>query len=375
MRITTGDNERSAEIAAQVRLLGHAGFGVTELRVFDPTPLVAYADNEGDLVDLVHQMPGNASGIYIGVQPRPPHLFDQAPNCWRPAGSGIKGNCARDTDIEVITALFFDLDAVSDQRHRGHPACPDELARTLEAAMLLSQQNGLALASTLCCSGNGHYVLTPILPILVSDDQDALRFKSLCSQLVRGMPRHLAGVRIDPVYNLSRVMRVMGTLNRKGRPLPDRPHRCAHFVSEPIWARSVALHHMLLNAEILGGPSSAETLPDRIRCNLDKIERCAFIRWCRQHPTSVSEPLWFALITNLARLEGGAQRAHDISRLDAGRYDCGRTQRLIERVARRGYGPTSCFTLKTLGFHCRRLQRCPARAPMYLTDLFSIWKG
>jgi len=375
MRVTTVHDEHDAEMVTQVRLLGHSGHGVTEFRTFDWPPMVAYADSEDSVINLVHQMRPDASGIYIGVQPRPPHLFDQAPNCWKPATSGANGNCARDADIEVITALFFDLDAVSDERSQGHPACQEELERTLEAALLLSRQDGLALASTICCSGNGHYVVTPIAPIAVAGNEEALRFKFFCGQLAKSIAGQVPGVRIDPVYNLSRVMRVMGTVNRKGHPVPGRSHRTAHFVTEPTPAQSVALHHMILNTEIPDTPTGVGISGGTIKCNLQKIETCEFIKWCRRYPTRVSEPQWFALITNLARLEGGSQLAHQISRLDSGRYDYRQTQRLIERIISERYEATTCATLETMGFVCNRRAKCHARAPMYLTDLFSIWKG
>jgi len=375
MRVTTVHDEYAAEMVTQVCLLGHSGHGVTELRIFDPPPMVAYADSEDSVINLVHQMERAASAIYMGVQPRPPHLFDRAPNCWKPAVSGTKGNCARDTDIEIITALFFDLDAISAERSQGHPACQQELERTLEAALLLSRQDGLALASTICCSGNGHYVVTPVAPIAVAGNDEALRFKFFCSQLAGSISGQATGVRIDPVYNLSRVMRVMGTVNRKGHPVPGRFHRRAHFVTEPISAQSMALHHMIQNTEIPDTPTGVGISGGTIKCNLQKIETCELIKWCRRYPTQVSEPQWFALITNLARLEGGPQLAHEISRLDSGRYEHRQTQRLVERVISEGYEASTCATLETMGFVCNRRAKCHARAPMYLTDLFSIWKG
>lgn len=48
------------------------------------------------------------------------------------------------------------------------------------------------------------------------------------------------------------------------------------------------------------------------------------------------------MITNLAQLDGGPKLIHEISRLDMFRYNYQQTQRLIERVQDRGYGPTSC---------------------------------
>jgi len=238
---------------------------------------------------------------------------------------------------------------------------------------LLSREDGLALSSTICCSGNGHYVLAPIVPILVDCDEIPTKFRQFCRQLAVKIARQVKGIRIDPVYNLSRVMRLMGTVNRKGQPSKGKPHRRAHFVTEPISGKSMALHHMILNTEITTPGSVSVARTDEIECDLTKIEICEFIKWCRKHPRDVSEPLWFAMITNLAHLEGGPELIHEISRLDTFRYDYPQTQRLIERVQSRGYDPVYCNTIHNRGFHCAKFGRCQVRAPMYLTHLFSIW--
>ena len=139
-------------------LLGHAGLGVTELRTFDGMPMVAYSDTEDETVRLCRQMEmRKKSGIYVGVQPRPYHLFDHAPNEWQIARGGPNPNCASDQDIEYITTCFFDIDVISYYRQQGFPASRDELKNTLQAARLLSRQEGLARSSTICCSGNGHW--------------------------------------------------------------------------------------------------------------------------------------------------------------------------------------------------------------------------
>jgi hypothetical protein len=87
----------------------------------------------------------------------------------------------------------------------------------------------------------------------------------------------------------------------------------------------------------------------------------------------VSEPQWFAMITNLANLEGGPKLIHEISSLDMFRYDHQQTQRLIERVQGRGYSPANCKTIRNNGFYCAKFGQCQVKAPMYLTHLFSIW--
>jgi len=364
--------ELRAPILQHIHLLGHNGCGVTELRVFKPRPLVAYADSEDNIVTLALKLDGKVSGIYIGVQPRPLEFFDKAPNCWRPALSTPKSNCACDQDIEFITACFFDIDVVSNERVKGHPASDVELQHSLHAATLLSQENGMASSLTVCCSGNDHYVIAPILPISVDDSNISAKFRHFCCQLAARVAHHVSGVKIDSVYNLSRVMRLMGTVNGKGQAVEDRPHRRAHFVTEPVQAKSMALHHMILNAEIPVPARETNTKTNKIKCYLSKIEKCEFIKWCRKYPMDVSEPQWFTMITNLAGLEGGPNIIHEISRLDIFRYDYQHTQRLIERVQERGYSPTNCKTIRNNGFYCPKLGQCQARAPMYLTHLFSI---
>ena len=79
-------------------------------------------------------MDGQVSGIYVGVQPRPLDQFDEAPNCWKAARSAPKSNCACDRDIEFITACFFDIDVISEERMKGHPASDVELKRSYHAA-------------------------------------------------------------------------------------------------------------------------------------------------------------------------------------------------------------------------------------------------
>lgn len=374
MKLIDKKLEPSIAICQHLQLLGHSGCGVSELRTFDGKPMVAYADNTKTVVQLCNEMDGRVSGIYVGVQPRPLGLFDKAPNCWKPAFSAPESNCAYDRDIEFITTCFFDIDVVSKERMRGYPASEDELQDSLHAAGLLSREKDLASNSTICCSGNGHYVLTPIVPIPVDSDEVPRKFRRFCHQLAGKIAGQVSGVKIDPVYNAGRVMRLMGTVNGKGQAVQRRTHRRAHFVTEPIAAKSMVLHHLILNTEVAGYPGKTAAISGTIKCDLSKIEECEFIKWCRRYPMHLSEPQWFAMITNLAHLEGGPELVHEISQLDTVRYDYEQTQGLIERVQNRGYSPTSCENLDELGFCCPKFGQCHARAPMYLADLVTVWQ-
>jgi hypothetical protein len=368
-------------IRLQRWLLGHEDLGVTELRVFDPWPQVAYADCPDAVVGLCRKMEGRTSGIYTGVQPRAVHLFDRAPNRWASSHRGLNGNCAHDCNIEYISAIYFDLDVKSLQRQNGHPASQDELAKTLRAAKWLTRQDGLAMSSVTCCSGNGHCVLAPIVPIPVDNQEIARKFRSFCQHLGDGVTDQFKGVRVDSVYNLSRVMRIMGTLNGKGDPVPGRPHRRAHFVTEPLPVRSVLLHHMILSTEVADCAGAERHLSTGLKCDLAAVEGCEFILYCRRDARAVSEPQWFALITNLARLQGGIPLIHQISALDSLRYDRAKTQRVIDRVFRDGYKPASCRMIVGPAmdrpgrgvFQCSRIGTCAVRAPMYLATSHTVY--
>ena len=374
------DPEFEHQIRAHMALLGHDGFGVTELRVFDPYPLVAYADSVAAVVRLCAEMDGKASGLYIGAQPRPLHLYDRAPDRWVPARGGPNGNCARDADIEYVVVFVWDIDVVSPERQLGHPASDEELERTSFAAQLLGQQEGLALSFATVCTANGQQVWAPIVPVSVDGPEVALQFKRLCEWFAAGVADKVNGVRFDPIFNLSRVARVPGTLNLKGRPLPHRPHRRARFVTAPPLGRSLALHYMLRNIETNQVEQNHRGLPTGLKCDLGRIEGCEFIAWCRAYASQISEPAWWAMITNLAYLEGGIELIHTISALDAGRYDYADTQRIIERILREGYKPVGCRTIMSaamarLGrgiFHCPRIGKCPAKAPMYMAAIRAV---
>jgi hypothetical protein len=222
-----------------------------------------------------------------------------------------------------------------------------------------------------------------MVPIPVDSDAIAVKFRTFCRQLVGTIASRVTGVKFDPVFNLSRVMRVMGTMNRKGQPVPGRPHRRAYFATEPVFARSLALHHMILATELETKALSdcEKGLPQAIKCDLSKIEKCCFIQYCRRRPEQLSEPLWWGLITNLARLEGGPSLIHEISHLDTYRYDYSNTQRVIRRVIDTGYKPVTCETLigKTqtcpgqCRFQCSQVKQCPAKAPMYMAGLQTVY--
>jgi len=378
------DIEQTTPVEAAIRhhyhLLGHKNFGVTELRTFEPRPQVAYSDNENDFVRLVIQK-NQTKGIYVGVQPRQLDLFDLAPNCWQPVYAQGRTRCGTNKDVEYITCIYFDIDLISQERKTGHPVSCKQLNFTLQAARWLTRQQGMAIGSVICCSGNGHYLLVPVVPVVIEDNV-AMQNKYFCQSLANQVNQKFNQVKADPVFDLARIMRIIGTTNRKGVALPQRPHRRASFVTDPLPLQSMALHYMIINTDVPTKARKTSTLPEAIKCDLTKLQCCEFIQWCRLFPEHVTEPQWFGMMTNLVPLQGGAELIHTISRLDQKRYDYGRTQRLIERILAQNYQPIGCSKLITPkvqsdGFcsnPCAGAIGCPQKPCMFLTACKTIYQ-
>jgi hypothetical protein len=78
------------------------------------------------------------------------------------------------------------------------------------------------------------------------------------------------------------------------------------------------------------------------------VAGCDFVRWCRDHQAAVSEPLWHALLSNLAALDDGRRTAHAFSRAYPG-YSESETDAKLDH-ARRGSLPITCARIRELGF-------------------------
>jgi hypothetical protein len=101
-------------------------------------------------------------------------------------------------------------------------------------------------------------------------------------------------------------------------------------------------------------PPRAGRVPVDAGGDLERVvQGCDFIRWARDHQAEVSEPLWYAMLSNLARLDGGREAAHAFSKAYPG-YSPRETDAKFEH-ARRGSLPITCARIQELGF-----TGCPA---------------
>lgn len=91
------------------------------------------------------------------------------------------------------------------------------------------------------------------------------------------------------------------------------------------------------------------------------LYKCAFIRWCADNPADVPEPLWYAMVTNVARVyPGGISACHGLSR-EHSKYSASETNQKILH-ALDASGPHTCAWIQSHGFD--GCADCAVRSPI-----------
>ncbi|MCP3104209.1 hypothetical protein LZ198_35635 [Myxococcus sp. K15C18031901] len=278
---------------SEVRVIRPGGGGLAGLGFFDDEDTFVAACVEA-----------NAAGnVYVGIQPRPRRLLALAPNVLRPLGSG-----AGSKDIEVVTATVVDLDPV---RPKDTASTEEELALTLEVAESAAawcEGQGL-LRPRLMMSGNGAQLWFALPPQSLEGEGHERVQAGLKAFEAEVRARFATErVRVDSIHDVARVIKVVGTVSRKGSGTAERPHRVARVLASFERVEDAQLLERLLSAPV---PQPVERVP---------------------RPAQVALPL-----APSASAQQGAAKAR---RTETGEYDwaqpvemCGPVQRLWEQGA------------------------------------------
>jgi putative DNA primase/helicase len=208
-----------------LRLLCSPG-SVHELRVLAPTGRVSsgYYDDLARLAaDAVAQ--SGIGNVYVTLNPVSPDCRSRA--CNRSVWAG-RGGSTKDGEITRRTTLLIDFDPI---RVTGIPSTDEEHAAALDLAKTVRHHlSEIGWPEPLMTdSGNGAALLYRI--DLPTDDGGLVK-----RVLEHASKRFSTGaVKIDTsVHNAARITRVPGTLNFKGENRPERPHRLAKIVEQPM---------------------------------------------------------------------------------------------------------------------------------------------
>ncbi|WP_375743698.1 hypothetical protein NR800_37430 [Corallococcus interemptor] len=226
---TTPSTPNPEAIRATWRWLAHAPHGVSEVRVIRPggggiVGLGFFDDEEAFVAACVE---ANATGnVYVGIQPRPRRLLELAPNVLRPLRTG-----AGSKDIEVVTATVVDLDPV---RPKDTASTEDELSLTLQvatAAAAWCEAQGL-VRPRLMMSGNGAQLWFALPPQSLAGESHERAQAGLKAFEAEVRARFQSErVHVDSIHDVARIIKVVGTVSRKGVGTAERPHRAARALA------------------------------------------------------------------------------------------------------------------------------------------------
>jgi hypothetical protein len=199
--------------------------GVTEIRVLGGSRGVWSAlATPGDLDEVVEQLVSGEqphigeANVYFCMNPV------QAER--RPRFERVK-TTTRDRDIHAYAMFVVDIDP--ERFPRDQPATEAEKAKAAEVADAVEDWlRSVGAPALRADSGNGYHLLVPMVPAFGDDIEQAARD---ARTLLRWLDAKFSteDARIDTsTFNPSRILKLYGTLARKGPNTPDRPYRWAN---------------------------------------------------------------------------------------------------------------------------------------------------
>ena len=170
----------------------------------------------------------------------------------------------------------------------------------------------------------------------------------------------------DHVADLARMLRLPGTTNFKTE---DRP-QCEIVSESPVRYDLADFEQFATVAkEATETEEKEDTDPEDDFALMGKgsgkelIDKCPFLQYCRDDAANLSEPMWYAAITNLAMTADGQDVVHEISR-PYPKYSYRETQAKYRHAVKEDK-PVTCDHIKnSLCFNCGR--DCGVKAPIAL---------
>ena len=262
----------------------------------------------------------------------------------------------------------------------------DDLKKAQEQAEryigLLENEYDFASAFLRCSfSGKkGFHIGIPMEAFALEPGAD---FNRLCKAIVRELTGGNGGVDMT-VYDKTRLWRIENTIHGKSG-LYAIPLSVSEVTSMPVGElRELAREPRELDYEIDTAKVEGllEGLADTARRSVQENRRtvspgvttepaafpgdlaavlagCDFIQYCKENAETLSEPLWYDMVSNLARFEGGVDAIHQLSSAYPG-YNKAETDAKIKH-ARAGSKPITCEKIREDGFDCPR--RCIVKSP------------
>lgn len=261
---------------------------------------------------------------------------------------------AKQNEISQLGTMWVDIDIAGDNaEHAANNLPPD-----IPSAMSLLPDK--LPPSIIVSSGHGlHAYWLLDEPVSITDDNRELVINT--SKKIQQLVRNNAekrGWHIDPVADLSRILRLPGTWNYKTDPV----------LCEVIDAQ----YELRYDFDMLA--ALTVDVPERKKNRNASFERresdgdgkymlanCRFLQHCQVDAATLTYDEWLAMITNVSRASDGQHLCHELSKLDDKRYDARQTDDKINESLN-NMSPATCeYIQKTLNF--RGCDACNVRCP------------
>ncbi|MER9438516.1 primase-helicase family protein [Mesorhizobium sp. M0618] len=284
-----------------------------------------------------------------------------------------------------LAVALHDGQAFEEQTRRGDTACAlaflaldidlatgvhaaTNLPKTEEQALGLLNEADLPEPTLVIHSGGGLYPIWQFQqPLLLESKDDRSRIQRLWSawyeQARITWERH--GLKLDPIADLARVLRVPGTFNPKTKPA--KPVRILGTSSDRLWTleqlEDVVADRVASSSN--NSPRSGEhQLADTLRqemmsgdedaCKnaagaLAMISGCSFLKGCDEGSERLTEPQWKDAADLLAHIPEGRRYFHNLSSRDP-RYSYREAEAKLDHASK--YRPKLCETIAETNSEC-----------------------
>lgn len=258
--------------------------------------------------------------------------------------NGFRGS---ERDILCITTLYADIDVKSEAHAQiSLPSSVDEAINFLHSlkvkpSIIVNSGNGI----------HGYWLLDK--PFIIETEED----RKHMSSIFKGFGKYVNseakkyGWKIDSVYDLARILRVPGTIN----------HKLGTGAKCEVIENHDGRHSIADFMQFIHSHEGASTIGN-IAQGVEKVLRkCEFIKYCKDNAENLPEPLWHAMITNLAPLKDSKSAIHEFSR-SYPKYSFDETERKVQRAIQENKPHTCEYIRENLNFGCGK--NCPVKAPI-----------
>lgn len=251
-------------------------------------------------------------------------------------------------DIDCVVAAYADFDVLSTAHAEKN------LPETREQVLAFLDKASPMKPTVITWTGNGIHALW-LFNEPYEVNGDPLYIGSVLKGwelYLKGKAYEMYGWRFDSVADIARMLRAPGTTNFKTESKPlceviqyeDVRYSVEEFMD-------YAVQEQKCNAKptdtlddndfFLMGTGSADEL----------VQKCEFLKYCRDNATTFSEPLWQAMISNVALTADGHDKVHELSS-PYPKYTYAETEKKYKLAAKNDM-PITCKVIHERGYTCK----------------------